>query len=244
MRFPFLRCALLMSLVLTATAQAAAPEDAIRAQLKQAMPDAEITRIDPSPVPGLYKVTSKNYEPVFASADGHYLVQGEMLEIKGNQIVSVTDQARAAERKVALAAVKPADMVIFPAIGKTKAVVYAFTDVDCPYCHKLHQEIPALNKMGVEIRYLAFPRSGPNTPASKKMDGVWCAKDRLAVMTQANRGLPVAPAPALCKSPVVAQYQLGESLGVHGTPAVFGADGMELGGYLPAADLAKALGLR
>lgn len=247
MKFLLLPALLLSSVMLASTVQAAAPaatEAAIRARLKAAMPDAEITRIDPSPIAGLYQVSAKKYEPVFVSADGRYLIQGEMLEIKGSQIVSVKDQGRAEERKQALAAVAPADMIIFPASGKAKAVVYVFTDVDCGYCRKLHQEVPQLSKMGIEVRYLAFPRSGPNTPVAARMSAVWCAKDRQSALTQSKRGLPVPAAPSLCKSPVNDEYELGVTIGVRGTPAIFSVEGVEIGGYLPAEALAKALGVR
>lgn len=233
----------LMSGMLPTAAQAG-PEDVIRAKIKQALPDAEITAIKPSPVAGLYQVTARNYEPVLASADGRYLIQGEVLEVQGNKIVNVTDQSLAGERKERLAALKPTDMVIFPAVGKTKASIYVFTDVDCGYCRKLHQEVPELNQMGIEVRYLAFPRSGPKTTAAAKMDNVWCAKDRQTAMTQSKKGIPVAPAAAGCKSPVSSEYQLGVDLGVNGTPAIFTTDGMQIGGYVPADQMAKTLGLR
>ena len=79
--------------------------------------------------------------------------------------------------------------------------------------------------------------------AAVKLAGIWCARDRQATMTLAKHGGLVPPAPASCKAPVKDEFELGVSLGVHGTPAVFAADGSELGGYLPANALIKALGL-
>jgi thiol:disulfide interchange protein DsbC len=136
-------------------------------------------------------------------------------------------------------------MIIFPAVGKPKRTLYVFTDVDCGYCRKLHQEVPALNKAGVEIRYLAFPRSGPDTPASAKMDAVWCAKDRLDMLTQAKRGVPVPilATASNCKAVVDDEYQMGIDLGVDGTPTVLTPDGKQIGGYVPAVKILKILGL-
>lgn len=246
MKSPFL-CSLLLPFALLASVSAsvahAGPEEVIRAKLKQAIPEAEVTSVVLTDIAGLYQVHSKNYETILVTEDGHYLVQGELLEIRGNKVVSVTDQQLAAERRTALAAVKPADMVIFPAVGKTKGAVYVFTDVDCGYCRKLHKEMETINKLGIEVRYLAFPRSGPHTPAADKMDSVWCAKDPRQAMTQSKAGVPLAKAPITCKSPVADQFALGERLGVRGTPAIMAVDGRELGGYLPAAELAKALDL-
>lgn len=238
-----LLCLLFLPLWFVAVAQAATPEEAIRASLKVAMPKAVVTAVTATPIPGLYQVTATGYDTVYATADGRYLLEGDLLEVQGSRIVSVTDQSMVATRKKALAAVNPADMVIFPATGKTRAVVYVFTDADCPYCRKLHQEMPTLNKRGIEVRYLAFPRTGPGTPAAVKLAGIWCAKDRQATMTLAKHGGLVPPAPASCKAPVKEQFDLGVSLGVEGTPTVYAADGSELGGYLSADAMVKALGL-
>jgi thiol:disulfide interchange protein DsbC len=37
------------------------------------------------------------------------------------------------------------------------------------------------------------------------------------------------------------EYNIGQRVGVDGTPAIFAADGTQLGGYLPPAALRKAL---
>ncbi len=235
---------LALTLALLASVACAGPEDVIRAKVKAVVPDIDIKSIRPSVVPGLYEVRARNYETVMVSADGRYLVQGEIMEIKGKALVSVEDQSMAAERKAALATVGRADMIVYPAVGKAKSAVYVFTDVECGYCRKFHQEVPRLNKLGVEVRYLAFPRRGPNTEDSAKMDSVWCAKDRLAALTQAKNGVVLPAAPSICKSPVAAGYEFGQNLGVRGTPAIFDTNGMQLGGYVPAEELARDLGIR
>lgn len=242
------RLLLLLPALLASLAHAGGAEDLIRAKLKAALPDAEVTSIAPmagNGFPGgLYLVSSRNYEPVIATGDGRYLIQGDVLEVRNTSLVSLSDQALAVGRSQALAQVKPEDMVIFPAKGKTQKVLYVFTDVDCGYCRKFHTQVPELNQRGVEVRYLAFPRSGPSSPVAAKLNSVWCAKDRQQALTDAKRGVTLAAASALCKTPVKNQYELGTELGVRGTPAVFSQDGMQLGGYVPAAELAKTLQLR
>lgn len=240
----FLSVPVVVIATLLAGVAQAGPEDVIRARLKAAMPKAEVVSIRATPS-GLYAVNAKGYEPIYVTADGRYLFQGDLLEIQGNRIVSVADVAMAGESKEALAALALGDTVNFPAAGgKPKAVVHVFTDVDCGYCRKLHQEIAQINKLGIEVRYLAFPRAGENTPTSRKLDNVWCAKDRQSAMTQSKQGKVVAEAGKLCKSPVNEQYELGVKLGVRGTPAIFAPDGTQIGGYLAPADMARALGIR
>lgn len=248
MKKSLVRLLLLLPAFLVSLAQAGGTEDLIRAKLKAALPDADVTSITLMPTSGfpggLYLVNSRNYEPVLATGDGRYLIQGDLLEIRNNNLTSVTDLALATGRSQALAQVKPEDMVIFPAKGKAQKVLYVFTDVDCGYCRKFHAQVPELNQRGVEVRYLAFPRGGPASPVAAKLTSVWCAKDRQQALTDAKRGVSLAAANTLCKAPVRSQYDLGTELGVRGTPAVFSQDGMQLGGYVPASELAKTLQLR
>lgn len=239
---------LLLVPALLAVPAHAGPEEVIRARLKATLPDAQVTAVTAMPVSGfasgLYQVISSNYEPVMVTGDGRYLIQGELLEIRNGTISNVSDQMMAVGRAAALAQVKSDEMVIFPAAGKVKKVVYVFTDPDCGYCRKFHAQMEEMNQRGIEVRYLAFPRGGMASPVAGKLSSVWCAKDRQRAMGEAKRGVALAAATPLCKSPVGRQFTLGTELGVRGTPAVFAQDGMQLGGYLPVDDLAKALQLR
>jgi thiol:disulfide interchange protein DsbC len=92
----------------------------------------------------------------------------------------------------------------------------------------------------VRVRYAAYPRSGPDTDDWRKMEAVWCAKDRQAAITQAKLG-QVVKADNCGATPVGKQFELGENLGVRGTPAIFTRSGEYIGGYLPPADLVKKL---
>ena len=217
-------------------------EEAIRSSLKQAIPDAEITSVKPS-VAGLYEIKAKGYGTAYMTADGRYMFQGEVIEINGSKLSNVTEQGMAEERKVALASVPLKDMIIYPAKdAKTKGVVYVFTDVDCGYCRKIHNEVPTMSQMGIEVRYLAFPRAGYPSPTSQKMDAIWCNADRNDALTKAKNNQPVPP--ASCPNPIKAQYELGQELGVRGTPAVFLEDGTQVGGYLSPTDLAAAMKIK
>ncbi|WP_297925627.1 DsbC family protein [uncultured Agitococcus sp.] len=217
-------------------------EEVIRANLKSAIPDAEITSVKQS-VAGLYEIKAKGYGTAYMTADGRYMIQGEVIELNGAKLTNITEQGMAAHRKELLASVPLKDMVIFPAAnGKAKGVAYVFTDVDCGYCRKIHEEIPVLSQMGIEIRYLAFPRAGYPSPTSQKMDAIWCATDRNAAMTAMKRNQPVTP--ASCQNPIKQQYELGQEVGVRGTPAVFLEDGTQVGGYLSAKDMAALMKIK
>lgn len=231
---------------LSATLAWAGPEEVIRSKLQQAVPGTEIKAVKASPLPGIYEVTIPG-SVVYASADGQFVLQGELLQLKGKDVVNLTEQAQAASRVGLLKAIDKRDAIIFPAQGKPKAVLTVFTDTHCGYCRKLHQEVPAMNQRGIEVRYLAYPRDLPRTgingSTSAEMTNIWCAGNREQALTMAKQGQAIAPAKAGCKAPIAQQYALGQQLGVSGTPAIFDEKGRQLGGYITAQQAAQRLGL-
>jgi thiol:disulfide interchange protein DsbC len=212
---------------------------AIRTLLDTTQNGMVISAIVPSPVSGLYEVQIQNGQALYVSADAKYLIPGDLFEARSEGLVNLGEARRNELRLQKISALDEKDMIIYPASAEQKAVLTVFTDVDCPYCRKLHGEITELNDMGVTVRYLAFPRTGLNTETSAKMIATWCAEDPRAMFTAAKRGADVPPAD--CDSPVEEQYQLGREVGVTGTPALVFDDGTIVPGYVPAATLAQYL---
>lgn len=221
-------------------------ESDIRQRLQTAAPQSKVVSVRASEMPGVYAVELEG-GVVYASADGQYLLQGDLLQIKGKEIVNLTDKANADRRIALLKGINKRDEIIFPAKGKAKAVLTVFTDVDCGYCRKLHEEVPAMNAKGIEIRYLAYPRdlprAGANAGTGARMMEIWCNADRAKAMTLAKQGKPVPAGKADCKAPISEQFALGRQMGVTGTPAIFNAKGEQLGGYISADRAASLLGI-
>lgn len=203
---------------------------------KAANISAKIKDVRPTEVPNLYWVNLEGMGSVYATSDGKFLIQGDVLRLGGKEITNVGDKLQATENKQLLASLKTADLLVYPAKAKAKHVVYVFTDASCPYCHKLHSQIPEMNSKGIEVRYIAWPRGEQFMPA---MESVWCSADRRAAFDKAVAGETLPP--AQCKNPVRDQYQLGLSMGVNGTPAIYNADGEHIGAYMTADELLKHL---
>ncbi len=216
-------------------------EDSIAKRLSDAVPGLQVSSVRQSEAEGLYEVQSNNGDTIYITADGQYLLTGDLLKITSNGIANVTEEARAGQRKQMMADFGTDGVIRFPAKGKEKAVIDVFTDIDCPYCRKLHAEVPKLNSYGITVNYYAFPRSGPGTPSFRKYESVWCSDDSQAAMTAAKDGESVKP--ETCDNPVLEQYRLGGRVGVTGTPAIVLEDGHMVRGYVPADSLAKGLGL-
>ena len=246
-----LRTAVLSCLLLAGAgvspAWAAGEEQQIRDKLIQVVPATKIVAVRPSAMPGLFEVELNN-GVVYASPDGQFILQGDLIQIKGKQVVNLTEQVQAAKRVTLLKQVDRRDEIIFPAQGKARGVLTVFTDINCGYCRKFHQEVPALNQAGIEVRYLAYPRdmarTGPHGGTAAEMSAIWCSANREQLLTQAKQGQEIAAPRKDCKSPVAEQYALGQRLGVTGTPTVFNDKGEQLGGYLTAQQAIQRLGLR
>ena len=221
----------------------AAPEQAIRKTLDTLKLELPVESIAPSPLNGLYEVKLKGGRVLYASADGQFVVQGYLFQVQNGKPVNLTEKTERLAISKTINAIPAAEMVVYPAVGETKSHITVFTDTTCPYCHKLHEEVGELNKMGVEVRYLAFPRQGLGSPGDEQLQAVWCSKDRKGAMDRMVDGKDIKA--AKCDNPVTKQYELGQSIGVNGTPAIVLADGQVVPGYQPAAQVAKlALGAK
>ena len=202
-----------------------------------------IESVRPSPAPGIVEVQVINGPLLYATEDGGYFfLNGDLHQISVSGAVNLTEERRSLARKEQLAAVSLEDMVVFSPKGETRDYVSVFTDVTCFYCQKLHREVDQLNAKGVEVRYLAFPRGGINSDGAKKLATAWCADDQQTTLTELKAGMDL-PVNDCADSPIAAQYQLGQEMGVSGTPAIITSSGMMIPGYRPAADLIVVLGL-
>lgn len=208
-------------------------KEALAAKLNGISPED----IEASPLPGVYQV-SVGSNVAYVTSDGRYLMQGELYDLDTSQ--NLTEKSRADKRVDLLASVDPESMIVFAPEGETKHTITIFTDIDCGYCRQFHREIEQVNALGVEVHYLFYPRTGPNTDSWSKADKVWCANDRNTALTRAKLGGNVPD--ATCDStPVSDHFDLGHQVGVRGTPAVFAANGELLGGYLPPDTLLERL---
>jgi thiol:disulfide interchange protein DsbC len=217
-------------------------EQSVLSRLKTARPDIQFTFLGESPVPGVYEVQVINGPLLFVHEQGEYLFQGGLLQVKETGIVDTMEARQAVRRSEIFAARATEDMIIYKPEGESKAIMNVFTDVDCGYCRKFHQEVPELNAMGIEVRYLAFPRAGIPSRSYDKIAKAWCAEDPQDALTKVKSGRTVDA--EVCEdNPVAEQYAFGSELGVTGTPAIIFMDGTLIPGYQPAKKFAEALGL-
>jgi thiol:disulfide interchange protein DsbC len=211
------------------------PVDTIRDKLTTLVPGMHPDSIRPTPVKSLFEVTY-GAQIFYLSDDGRYMFRGSLIDL--DRRADLTERTRSKARKIALDKISEDEMIVF-APEHTNHTITVFTDVDCPYCRKLHAEMDEYNKAGIKVRYLMFPRAGINSPGYKKAVSVWCAEDSNKVLTQAKRGETIKE--KTCNNPVKQQMELGQILGVTGTPAIVLESGELMPGYRPAGEIIAML---
>lgn len=241
--FSGLWVALLLGLVSLGQVQAAEPDQqALQQQLQKIDSRIAIESLKATPLDNLYEVQLNSGDLLYISADGQYLLAGNLLHLgEQGSITDLTEQTRSQLRRQQLQDIAVEDQVVFSAEGEAQAVVQIFTDITCPYCVRLHGEVPQLNAAGVEVRYLAFPRQGVGSQAYQKLVNVWCADDPREAMNRAKGGEDLTA--GQCDNPVAEQFEMARSQGIQGTPAIILPDGKVIPGYVPAERLLEELGL-
>ncbi len=204
--------------------------------VQDAFPTVEITEVRPSPVDGILEMIV-GADIFYITADGRYLLQGELFDIKNKR--NVTELAKETARLAYVNRFGDDESILFAADNPVAEVV-VFTDIDCGYCRKLHREMDGYLKNGISIRYLFFPRSGPGTASWKKAEQVWCADSRQEALTRAKNNEEIASDE--CDASIVGtHYKVVNELGLTGTPALLTAEGQLIVGYRSPDDLLKIL---
>lgn len=216
--------------------------DTLRKALEVPSMGLQVESVTTSDIAGLYEVQFANGPMVYATPDGSFFLLGDLFAVKPDGYVNLAEKRRDGDRMKKMAAVAKDDMIIFSPEGEPRAYINVFTDVTCFYCQKLHKEVPELNKRGVEVRYLAYPRAGAGSDGFKQLASAWCAADPQTTLTKLKNKKAV-PENVCADNPIEAQYQLGQQLGVRGTPAIVTEDGQMIPGYQSADDLMVTLGL-
>ena len=215
---------------------------AIEARLKRFQPPLPIKKIEETEVDGYYSVYLPDGSILYVDRNAEHFFFGELFLVQGSTFFNATQRAMSDERRQLLEGLDDSEMLVFsPAAENIKATITVFTDIDCGYCRKLHQEVPALNDMGVAVRYLAYPRAGIGSLSYDKAVSAWCAEDPNDALTRAKAGEEIKP--AICANPVATHFALGDQFGVTGTPAVIFEDGRLQPGYLPADQMVQRLGI-
>jgi thiol:disulfide interchange protein DsbC len=219
-----------------AFSQANAEESDI-AELKQALskrlPQFEVTYIDSTPIEGVYQVIIGG-QVIYMTRDARYMIDGNLVDLATKK--NYSEDAMSVIRLSEIDKLGEDDMVVYTpeTIRHTITVV---TDIDCPYCRRLHSEMDQYMAGGVKVRYIFMPLKGQGD--YRTTVSVWCAKDQNEALDMAKAGADVEAKD--CDNPIDEHLKVARNLGVRGTPAIILQNGSMLPGYVPASKLLSEL---
>lgn len=229
----------LLWLTIGGTVNADQIPDAVINQLSQLVPSGAPDEISATPIPSLYEARFGT-TILYISADGRYLIDGSVLDMQARK--NLTEESMQSARADVVNGLNEEEMVVYAPENELRHTLTIFTDIDCPYCVRLHEERQTLLDAGIKLRYLLYPRAGINSPSYEKSVNVWCAEDRAEAMTLAKGGMELEE--KNCETPILSQIQLASTFGLKGTPHIVIDTGEVIGGYMPAAKLIEKLGLK
>jgi len=226
----------LLTLPLEGSAQSRAATGDPRVELAKRFPDSRPDEFRASPVPGVFEY-ARGADILYVSADGKFVLAGDLYDVTNDDNLS---ERRRRELRLAILSKVPENQMVIFGPRTARHTITVFTDIDCVYCRKLHSEMARYNQLGIRVRYLFYPREGPDSKSWDKAVAVWCSSNRNDAMTRAKKGEKIG-SPKCASNPVAKDYELGQDIGFRGTPAIVTADGDVLSGYVPPDMLIKRL---
>lgn len=192
----------------------------VEREVQRNLPGVKVEVVAPSPIGGVFEAIVSD-QSVYVTEDGKYLFNGSIVNLRTGVDLS---KLRRSQLNLKLIDQMPeTKMIIYEPEVKPRHTVTVFTDIDCPYCRKLHREMGQYSKLGVRVRYLLFPRTGVGASSYQKAVSVWCADDQQAEMTSAKSG--VVPPKRECDHPIKEHMALANRLGLRGTPLIIADTG-------------------
>ena len=229
---------LFLTITLLSTSAFADKDDVIQ-NLSRFFGEIDKKDIVASPFAGVYEViTHDPIDSMLVSENGKYLIQGDVINLTNRNLIKKSSQVK--NLKLALInTIDEADKIIYKAVNE-KYQIHVFTDSDCPFCKRLHNNIDRMNELGITVKYLASPLVSLHPRSQGTMQKIWCSPNRNQAMDNYNDSDIIADVPS-CDNPVATQLAISKKLGVTGTPAIFLSDGTHLPGYLPADKLLRKI---
>ncbi len=193
--------------------------------IQQAFPKIEIVSATRSPIKGLYQVEARDGVIFYTDKSGSIFAK-ELFRIEQGQTMNLADSVYAERRSKHMTDIDRSELITFEPESQSRGEIFVFTDVNCPYCRKFHQQlVPKANKLGITVNYFAYPVIG-GEKSMKQMQSAWCAapEQRAELLTTLKNGGSVED--NLCdNNPVEKHLAMGRDMKITGTPTVLFDDG-------------------
>ncbi|MBT8128220.1 MAG: DsbC family protein [Gammaproteobacteria bacterium] len=224
-----------IALTVAAATQVSANEDVdeLKNALAKRLPQYEVSRIDSTPIEGLYQVILSG-QVIYMTKDARYMLDGNLVDLSTKK--NYSEDAMSEIRLSQLEQLGEENMVVYTP-ETVKHTITVVTDIDCPYCRRLHSEMDQYLDGGIKVRYVFMPLKGKGDYQTTVT--VWCSEDKNEALDMAKAGTELQAKD--CDNPIDQHLKVSRSLGVRGTPAIILQDGSMLPGYIPAKKLVTEL---
>ncbi|HEU0188346.1 MAG TPA: DsbC family protein [Gallionellaceae bacterium] len=222
----------LLLLLATTISCAYAGEAELQQALQKKLPQlGQIKQVNKGPIPGLYEVVTEDHL-FYTDEEGQFLIDGVIYDLKSMRNIT---EARSRQLFAVDFNSLPLNLAVKKVKGKGERKLAYFTDPNCSFCQRLEKELLHIDNVTLYLfMYPIFQGS------DEKVKAVWCSKDQVKAWDDLmQKG--ITPPPGKCSTPTEKVLALGRQLKVNGTPALVFSDGTINPGYLPAAQLEKAL---
>src|SRR5438094_3301243 len=221
-----------------ALAQTAAPPvagdtAALKKALEQKFPGAEIRDVAKSPYFGLYEARLGD-QMIYTDAKANQILVGSIYDVATKQ--NLTESKVRKINRVAFDKL-PLDLSFTRVKGNGARKLVIFSDADCPFCHRLENELK--NVDNVTIYTFLFPIDQLHPDSSRKSKQIWCAPDKAKAWDEFFVSGKVPDNKGDCGDPVAQTQAFGSGLKINATPTLVFADGTIVPGALPAAQIEK-----
>lgn len=200
------------------------------------------TLVEKTPIAGIYAVVFNDLIK-YTDGSGRFIFRGAKLEDRqgndlGQKILKKAAVVQGKKNLGAVAAISEQEMIVYKSHNE-RTHITVFTDTDCPFCYKLHQEMDTYLANGVTVRYLFFPREGKGSASYQDAISVWCSDNRLQALDAVESGQSIET--KRCRHPVDKHLVAVKRLNLMGTPVIMLEDGRLMHGYYPVHEVLVAI---
>ena len=231
----------LLAAILTLAPLSAHAQDVEEAKVRQAIqakfPKMTVDTVTRTPFAGLFEVVMGS-EVVYTDSRAEFLMGGTLYDIRTMPARNITQDTT--QKIVARTLTTSHDSAIKMVRGNGRRVLYTFEDPNCGYCRQLYSELGKMND--ITVYTFLLPILSPDS--TDKSRAIWCARDRAKAWDQMMVKGALSEQSKPCDAPLEKNAAIAQRLNIRGTPAIYLANGQQLGGYVPAQQIEQAFAKR
>lgn len=205
-----------------------------------------------APMKGFYQIVAsgtKSKGIAYIDFSLRYLFYGNLFDVKENDNLTSKALLKSMEAKPIDVSKIPLENALVLGNAAAKNTLYVFSDPDCPYCAKAHNELMALVKDTTNLKvYLILFGLDVHPNANPKANAIIAASKHdmikaLQMLDDCYKGRPIDKYTG-DKNIAADHKKIAADLGIKGLPTMVFSDGKQMIGYKTASEIKSGLTLK